>query len=508
MNNSQNTISFALMVAIAISLSVSTGCKLGALPKLPAVSLPKLPDMAKWKKDNFRLSRSKSDSVAPPSRTFDPKPSHFAAMDSERSSASNQMASNGSRPIREPYDVGEETPTTNDSFGFPKDSNALMGNGNFSEPAANDFRQAMNDTREKANDFAASTQQAASQTIDRTKDFVANAQNNFSAGGGDFNPSGGDFAPRNNNQQFLNQSAEVARNVTQNQPAQNQSRWQNNDFNPSNGNVQNPVSIANQMAGDFKASTQKAVDNVKQGVADFGQKAVDKANDGFQAAQQSASNFANNARDSIDSTNQKIGNVAGQFERSWQDSVDQAKQAANSIRNSNAFSGAGSQTPSNMQGGIQGGQSQMQPDQSIANNDRQLQPVRQNQRAIEVTPEVEYGNQQQPANPNGQYASTGGNGAFQTPANNLNQRQPANSGQAFTPNPQQSNSSNAGSRYPSTDYNPYIYGDNEKVSQVTPINEPATSAPPQARTSSLPSELLRGNSNYAPGSVKQLSPIK
>lgn len=509
MNKSQNTISCALLIAMAMSLSVSTGCKMGALPKLP-VSLPKMPDMAMWKKDSFRLSRSKSDSVAPPSRTFDPKPSHFAALDAEKNSASNQMAANASRPIRKPYDVEDDAPAGNESFGFPKNSDSLMGNNNsdFSMPDANEFRQAMNSTRERVEDFSAATQQAASQTIDRSKEFVANTRNNSSGGGGNFSGGGGDFVPKNNNQDFLNQSAQVARDVTQRQSSP--SGWQSNQFVGQNNSAKNAAGLANQMAQNFNASAQNAMNNARQGMAELGEQAIDRTNQGFQAAQQAASNFGNNARNAIDATNQNLANAAGQFERSWQNSVDQAKQAANSIRNSNGLQGSGTRTnPLNVQNDFQPGGAQLQPAQGMANNN-QLQPANQSQRSIEVTPQVEFGNQSRSANVNGQFASTNG-GAFQAPSANTGPAQ-SNGGQAFTPNAQQPQQSNGGSRYPSTDYNPYIYGDNEKVSQVTPIAEPgrqnSAAGQPAAHSASLPSELLRGNSNYAPGSIKQLSPIK
>ena len=513
MTISQNTTSFALLFAVTLSILSSTGCKMGAFPKMP--------EMPFLKKDSFKLSRSNNDTVAPPSRTFDPKPSHFATLDSGDDRSSGQMASNDARPIRKPYDVdaGEQA-SANDSFGFPNNSKSLTGNNEFKMPAADQLRQAMDNTTEKAQGFAASTQQAASETFKNAQDFVANKSNDFAPRSSVGN---GSFAPKQN-QDFLNESAAIARNVTQNQSGNNQPKWKD-DFSLPQQTAPKSNSMANRLGGsDFKASVQKATDDVRKSVTDFNQNALNRVNDGFRATQQAAGDVVQKTQDSINGAGQQFAAAKGQFEQSWQNTVEQARMGANAIRNANTLT----QNTPNLQPSIPGdfrpANTQVQPIVSPNNNLQQqanqnVKPALPVQRSIEVTPEVEYA--RTPAG-NPQFASTQGN-AFQTsPSQQIGTpssvaQQPAGSNRGFVANPTLVNDRQTNSPYPSTNFNSYVNAGREQVSQVTPIaepNSPANRNPAASgissgpRTANLPSELLRGNSNYAPGSVKQLTPLK
>lgn len=533
MNQSQNTTSFALLFTVAFSIILSSGCKLG--------NLPKMPEMPFLKKDSFKLSRSKDESVAPPSRTFDPKPSHFATLDNEGDRSTGQMASNDAQPIRKPYDVASnESPasaTPNDSFGFPKNSKSLAGNNDFKMPDANQFRQAMNNTTERAQEFVDSTQQSTSDALNSARDFVASRSGDFGSNDGAFRPkssqgnSAGSGFRAQSSQDFLNESAAIARNVTQNQTPNNEPKWKSDFSLPQQASSQ--ASAGNRTTGnDFRSSVQNSTNNLKNDLAKFNQNAMNRANEGFRATQQAAQNVIQKTQDSFDDAGQRVADASGQLEQSWQNTVDQANKATQSIRNANPLSQNTPRLQPSIQGDFRPAQNSASapnssspsrtinsPSQQFANQG--IQPAKPPQRSIEVTPEVEFARQPSANQGNSQFASTHSN-AFQPNAQMNQNRVPASNSSIeskpeFISNPTLGNTQQANSPYPSTNYNSYINAGRAQVSQVTPIAEPNRSAPrnqPAAkngvspRTASLPSELLRGNSDYAPGSIKQLSPIK
>jgi hypothetical protein len=526
MPKSQNTITFSLLFILTLSAVLSTGCKMGNFPKLPDTV---------WKKDNFKLSRSSKETIAPPSSTFDPKPSHFATMDDGRNDAMDMMASDQTqRPIRKPYDVDDTATGNSSNFGFPENAKSLMGNQNsdtakdsqFSIPEASEFRQAMNNTAENTNEFAARTQQAASESFNSAKQFVANSAKSS----GDFAAKSNDFIANRGND-VLDKSAEFARNLET--PKTGDPKWKMDFDLPKTEKATpeiaaKPEPLANRLIGnDFQASVKKATEDAKKSMTDFNQKAFNQAGQGFRAAQNSTTNFA---KQSVSQTNDQLTQAAGQFEKSWQNSAEQAKQTTEAIRNStpvaNSFQPS---TSASNTGTFQ--PRQTQPVQPVATTQPQAQP--RINRAIEVQPQVEFDRPKELVQP-ASNTTTGANSQFASTQSPAFQAQPKPSAPArSTSNNFQPMTTQSDSGYPSTNYATYENRGPDRISRVTPITQPktlqtapaqieptnstpmlrartkpASTSQPAPRTASLPSALLNGNSSYAPGSVKQLSTFK
>lgn len=481
MNKSQNTISLRLIIAMLLVSVLTTGCQIAKLPKMP--------DMAIWKKDVFRLSKkSKSDNVAPPSRHFDPEPSHLAVADSsgsgmrQPSTMSSQTNQPGSQPIREPYKVDDvaQKPSRSSGFGFPENSKSLTGNSSgseFSLPDAQDFRSAMNGATQRANEMGAQATQAASNAFSGANDFVANQ-----------NKRAGDFAAK---------TASVAQGFD--------SRGANNSFQPSGSGSKSPAS---QWKQDFqlpKPELQDPRPNQFAGSGSGTRNSTPSSNSSFQPS---------------NNLNQSMANSSNQFEKSWDDSVKQAQQATRAIRENNPFPGTASSTPNNSA-----------PKNEFSNPNRFDSPAA-NQFAgqhstaqpansgFSSNPNTFGGNQ---GNSNSQFASTGA--ASYSEGRSFTQN-PLHSQGSFEGYEQASNSTTSpnGSvgqpaSYPATNFAPYSNTGRESVSQVTPINDPIQARAnalakqnksnlPAARTAGIPTELLQGNGSYAPGSVRSLSPIR
>lgn len=470
---------------------------------------PKMPDLGIWKKDGLRLSRSGKDSIAPPSRTFDPEPSHFATQDAgrilpgdDRDSTMGQMASRDARPIREPYKIDSDSSASSDnSFGFPSNSKSLTGNNKqINMPDANDFRQAMNRASETTQDAISNARQSLGQSVQGAKDFAAGrlkTANDFVAGGGSF--------VARTSENAIAKTKELAQN-TLGQGA-TQPKWKT-DFELPKPEMKQPGGSSNQMANnDFQSSFNRGVSQAKNSVSDFNQKAMGQA----------ANQFAQNASQSI---NQSLTKAAGQFERSWDDSVQQAKQTADALKSAQAFRNT---RPVNSQSEFQGdfqpsNQQPTSPANSLAQGSSDFRTNSQGttnpaSRSVEVTPEVAYGNPKPRGTGSQPFASTGA-GSFQPSATNSGNATGQGTPVSTTPSMQA-----LSSPYPSTNYSAYSNQGPDRISKVTPIDQPTqpvlraetrpdTSSQAAARTAGLPAELMRGNSNYAPGSVKPLSPIR
>lgn len=510
-----------------------------------------------WKKDNdMRLSANHQDSVAPPSRSFDPAPTQFA----QAGSASKQNAGGSetaNKPTRQPYGSGSSTKPNKqvaaNGFGFPSGSDSMLGNNDkkdFSVPDAQDFRRAMQNatqnTTQLANnttkDATRSAENAFQSTRDLSADTFKRALNPINQVADSASPSGqslankaqqttidfvggGDFGTKaattsNNTGQGFEVAAQSAPAAPA-APASTPSGSWNNDFAMTVSSQR----VKNQFVGsDFDASVKQATEQAQQSMKQHNQKQLDRFNTikseneylatqspTFQTTPETAPNqfqAPNPALASASPSQQfKAGlNVtrAPNFQPTTQPPFSPATQPAPSTN----------QFASTPKAQFQAAPTTPAPPaprndfaQTTNNNDYDSQltiprrhvlpsatPDELARKARQLRERLEGG--LEPARQTVNNAIQATNDVIGTVERNI----PVGYTQGDGP-------------YPTTNF--ASYAGRERVAQVTPI-EPATAGQSQSTQpvlraqsgSSLPRGILNGNGSYAPGSVKSFSPIQ